>query len=130
MDTNFEKIKDFLLELEYTIKSEDKAEELFIIEKEETGITNMVIDCESPILIFEQFLFEVKNDSLEMYKALLMKNRDIIHGAFVLTNENKLMFRDTLQVDNLDLNEFQATLNALEILLSEYANELIAFSKQ
>jgi len=130
MDTNFEKIKDFLLELEYTIKSEDKAEELFIIEKEETGITNMVIDCESPILIFEQFLFEVKNDSLEMYKALLMKNRDIIHGAFVLTNENKLMFRDTLQVENLDLNEFQATLNALEILLSEYANELIAFSKQ
>jgi len=129
MDTDFEKIKDFLLELEYTIKSEDKAEELFIIEKEETGITNMVIDCESPILIFEQFLFEVKNDSSEMYKALLMKNRDIIHGAFVLTNENKLMFRDTLQVDNLDLNEFQATLNALEILLSEYANELIAFSK-
>jgi len=129
MDTNFEKIKDFLLELEYTIKSEDKAEELFIIEKEETGITNMVIDCESPILIFEQFLFEVKNESLGMYKALLMKNRDIIHGAFVLTNENKLMFRDTLQVDNLDLNEFQATLNALEILLSEYANELIAFSK-
>jgi len=131
MNENFDKIKNFLLELEYSIVSEDRSEELFVVEKDNTGIVNMVVDCEDPILVFEQFLFEIKNESLDMYKELLVKNRDIVHGAFVLNEEgNKVLFRDTLQIENLDLNEFQATLNSLEILLSEYADQLIDFSKK
>lgn len=131
METNFEKVRSFLLELEYTITKEDKAEELFVIEKEDKGITNMVVDCEEPILIFEQFIFDVQNESLELYKELLIKNRDIVHGAFVLSEDGKkVLFRDTLQLENLDLNEFQGTLNSLEMLLAEYANRLIEFSKQ
>jgi len=131
METNFEKVRSFLLELEYTITKEDKAEELFVIEKEDKGITNMVVDCEEPILIFEQFIFDVQNESLELYKELLIKNRDIVHGAFVLSEDGKkVLFRDTLQLENLDLNEFQGTLNSLEMLLAEYVNRLIEFSKQ
>lgn len=131
MNENFDKVKSFLLELEYVIISEDRSEELFVVEKDNTGIVNMVIDCEAPIIVFEQFLFEIKNASLEMYKELLMKNRDMVHGAFALSEDgNKVLFRDTLQIENLDLNEFQGTLNSLEILLSEYANQLIDFSKK
>lgn len=131
MNENFDKVKSFLLELEYVIISEDRSEELFVVEKDNTGIVNMVIDCEAPIIVFEQFLFEIKNPSSEMYKELLMKNRDIVHGAFALNEDgNKVLFRDTLQIENLDLNEFQGTLNSLEILLSEYANQLIDFSKK
>ena len=59
-----------------------------------------------------------------------MKNRDIIHGAFVLDESGKkLIFRDTLQIANLDLNELEGTLNSLSLLLSEYSDELINFSK-
>lgn len=131
MNENFEKIRNFLLELEYVIVSEDKEEELFVVEKDNTGIVNMVIDCEAPILVFEQFLFEINNTSAEIYKELLMKNRDIVHGAFVLAEDGKkVLFRDTLQIENLDLNEFQGTLNSLEMLLTEYANTLIEFSKR
>ncbi len=131
MNENFDKIKNFLLELEYVIVNEDRSEELFVVEKDNTGIVNMVVDCEAPIVVFEQFLFEIKNESLQMYKELLMKNRDIVHGAFVLNEEgNKVMFRDTLQIENLDLNEFQGTMNSLEVLLSEYADTLIEFSKK
>jgi len=131
MNENFEKIRNFLLELEYVIVSEDKEEELFIVEKNDTGIVNMIIDCEEPILIFEQFLFDIKRDNSDMFKDLLIKNRDIVHGAFVLSEDGKkVLFRDTLQIENLDLNEFQGTLNSLEILLSEYADTLIDFSKK
>ena len=60
-----------------------------------------------------------------------MKNRDIIHGAFALDESgNKVLFRNTHECENLDLNELEATLNSLALLLSEYADELIAFSKK
>jgi hypothetical protein len=60
----------------------------------------------------------------------LIKNRDIVHGAFVLDEEGKrVIFRDTLQVESLDLNELEGTLNSLSLLLSEYSDEIIKFSK-
>ena len=130
MGNYFNKVKDFLLELEYTIIAEDEAAELLIIEKPEAGIVNMAIDCEDPIIIFEQFILELKQEKETIYKELLIKNREIVHGAFVLDESGKkVIFRDTLQLENLDINEFQGTLNSLELLLSEYTDKLIEFSK-
>ncbi|NPA44799.1 MAG: YbjN domain-containing protein, partial [Chlorobi bacterium] len=64
-----------------------------------------------------------------MYKALLQKNQDILHGAFVLSQDGKnVIFRDTLQVENLDLNELTGSLNSLSLLMREYADKIIEFS--
>ena len=130
MSEYFNKVKDYLLELEYDIKVTDETEELFIVEKAESGITNLIIDCEDPILIIEVMLFETKELNNDMNISLLKKNREIVHGAFVLDDTGKkVLFRDTLQLANLDLNELEGSLNSLEVLLSEYSQELIDFSK-
>ncbi|UII26956.1 YbjN domain-containing protein [Fulvivirga maritima] len=130
MSANFDKVKSFLLELEFTLLHEDPQEELFVVEKDGSGIANLIIDCEDPILIIEGVLFEINNKSLELFEELLKKNREIIHGAFVLDESgSKVLFRDTLQLENLDLNELEGTLNSLELLLSEYAADIIEFSK-
>ncbi len=130
MATHLEKVKSFVTELEYDIISEDTSEELIVVDKEEEGIKNLIIDCEDDILIIEGFLFEVKEKKPEMLEWLLKENRNLIHGAFVLDETGqKILYRDTLQLENLDLNEIEASLNSLQLLLSEYMNELIAFSK-
>ncbi len=127
---HFEKVKEFLLELECEIVMEDPEEELVVVKKEDEGILNMVIDCEDPILIIEQFLFEVKEDNAATFKSLLQKNREVVHGAFTLDESgNKVIFRDTLQLENLDLNELEGSLNSLSLLISEYYEELLAFAK-
>ena len=101
-----------------------------VVEHESTGIKNLVIACADPILIMEQFLFELKNISADILKNLLVKNRDIVHGAFALDeNGSKVIFRDTLQLENLDPNELEGSINSLSLLLSEYSDELIAYSK-
>lgn len=128
--THFEKVKSYLQELEYEIVHEDAAEELVLIDKEEQGIKNLMLDCEDPILIVEQYLLEFKAGSKDIFERLLKKNREIVHGAFVLDQSGKkLLFRDTLQLENLDLNELEGTLNALSLLMGEFYNELIEFSK-
>lgn len=130
MNEYFQKVKEYVLELDYTINHEDEGDGVIIISNEQEGISNLVIGCAPPILIMEQYIFELKKDSVEVYKSLLQKNRDIIHGAFVLDDSgNKVIFRDTLQLENLDLNEIEGSINSLSLLLSEYTDEIIKFSK-
>lgn len=128
--SHFDKIKEYLMELEISIIKEDRANDVFVIESLENGITNLVIGIASPILIIEQHLFDLTENVGDVATQLLIKNRDIVHGAFVFDQEGKkVLFRDTLQVESLDLNELEGSLNSLSLLLSEYSDEIIKFSK-
>lgn len=125
----FAKVRDYILELGFQIDYIDEEDGVIVISDEESGITKLVLGISDPLLILEQYLFTIKNDSAEVYKGLLQKNRDIIHGAFVLDDSGKkVLFRDTLQLENLDLNELEGSLNSLSLLLSEYTDELIKYS--
>ncbi|MEM6734506.1 MAG: YbjN domain-containing protein [Bacteroidota bacterium] len=126
----FETVREYISELDLAIIHEDDEGEVFVIENEDSGIKRLVIACADPILIMEQYLFEIHNASEEILASLLKKNRDIISGAFVLDETGKkVIFRDTLALENLDLNELEGSINSLELLLSEYSNEIIKFSK-
>lgn len=131
MKTHFEKIKNYLVELGHNITFENLEDEIFVINQPNLGLQNLVIGCASPILIIEQFLFEIEASNITALKLLLEKNRTIIHGAFTLDETGtKVIFRDTLQIENLDLNELEGSINSLSLLLSEHASDLINFSRQ
>jgi hypothetical protein len=131
MENNFEKVKSYLTELGHNISFQDVENQLLVINDESSGIYNLVFGCADPILIMEQNMFDISPNNTDVFKSLLKKNRDIVHGAFVLNEEgNKVIFRDTLQLENLDLNEIEGSINSLGLLLSEYSNELINFSKK
>jgi hypothetical protein len=124
------KVKNYLQELEYNIVQEDEKDGVLVIEKQSEGINKLFLICADPILIMQQYLFEVKHDDAAIYKSLLMKNQDIIHGAFALDESGKkVLFRDTLQLENLDINEVDGSLKSLALLLSEYSNKIIEFGK-
>lgn len=130
MTSHFQKIREYLLELHFSIVQENEEEGVFVVENEFEGIKNVVLIIADPILIVEQFLFDIKTETIQVYRELLKKNRDIIHGAFALDDTGRrVLFRNTHECENLNINELEATLNSLSLLLSEYADELIAFSK-
>ena len=128
---DFDDVKQYVLDLQLSIVSEDADEELVVVEDEERGIKNLIIDCEDPILIFEQMIMPVPSKPGDMYRRLLQMNRSIVHGAFALDEEGTMvLFRDTLQLENLDLNEMDGTIEALSLALAEFAEELITFHHQ
>ncbi|KKO00242.1 hypothetical protein LCGC14_0130080 [marine sediment metagenome] len=130
MKNHFNITRDYLLELNFNIVKENRADGIMVVEKEDFGIKNLILGVSPPILIMEQFIFSVHNQSEKIFRNLLQKNRDIIHGAFVLDETaNRVIFRDTLQIENMDLNEFEASLNSLSLLMSEYSDQIIEFSK-
>lgn len=127
----FETVKTFLLDLGYAITEENPAQELVVVQDGENGITNLIVDCEDPILILEQMILPVPNNPGQMFRRLLQMNRTLVHGAFVLNEAGTLvLFRDTLRLENLDLNELEGSIEALSLALAENAEELLAFSKQ
>lgn len=130
MESYFDKVRNHLLELKLQVSFEDEADGIFVVDDEDSGLTKLVIGVADPILIMEQYLLDIVEESTEVYKSLLQKNRDMLHGAFVLDESGeKLIFRNTLELENLDLNELEAAINALSLLLSEYHDILIELSK-
>ena len=127
---DFEKVKDFLLDMGFVMSQEDPQEELIVIDDEERAIKNLVIDCEAPTLILEQVIMPMPEGSSDFCKRLLQMNRTLVHGAFVLNEEGTtLLFRDTLQLENLDRNELEGSIDALSLALAEYGSELVSFAR-
>ena len=132
MDTaGVAKVKGYLNELGLAIVKEVADEDLFVVQDEDNGINNLVIDVEDPIVVLEQFIMDVPRQEREkFYRRLLQMNRTLVHGAFVLDEEaHRVYFRDTLQLQNLDLNELEGSIKALVLGLAEVGSELIAFAK-
>ena len=128
---DFQTVKSYVHELNLVVVSEDPAHHILVVEDHARGINNLVIDCEEPLLIFEQMILDVPANPGDMFRRLLQMNRTLVHGAFALTEDGKsILFRDTLRLENLDLNEVQGTIQALSLAMAEHATELIAFSQQ
>lgn len=129
--SDFRTVKNYLAELSLPIRREDAAEEWVIIDEPGQGLRNLVIDCESPILVLEQLILKLaKPDDIRVLQRLLQMNRQLVHGAFTLDDTGeRVIFRDTLQLQNLDLNELEGSIQALSLALAEHSEELLAFSR-
>tara|TARA_B100000686_G_scaffold253158_1_gene264075 strand:- start:315 stop:692 length:378 start_codon:yes stop_codon:yes gene_type:complete len=122
-------VKDYVLDLGFDIDEEIADEEIVIINDHERGIQNLVIDCEDSVLVLEQLIMEVDSGKSEVYRRILQINRELVYGAFVLNEDgNSLLYRNTLALDALDLNELESTINALSLGLAENGEELLSFA--
>jgi hypothetical protein len=131
MEGYFDKVKGFLLDMGIEIVSEDRDQELVVVSNPETGITNLVVDCEEPVLVMEQLIMPVPKNREACFTELLKMNRFLLHGAFVLDgNSDMIIWRDTLQLATLDRDELEGSVQALVLTMAEYGSELLRLSKQ
>ena len=128
--SDFNTVKEFVLELGFAISSEIPEEEIVIIDDEERGIQSLVIDCEDTVVVLEQLILQLDTAvGAEELARILQMNRDLIFGAFVLNDDGgALLYRNTLALENLDLNELESTINALSLGLAENGEELLGFA--
>lgn len=127
----FEKVKSLLLDLGHAITQEDEGQELFIVDDEDSGLNNLIVDCEDPLLVLEQVIMPIPQEPGDLFRRLLQMNRLLVHGAFVLDEETQTIhFRDTLRIENLDSNELEGSIEALSLALAENAGELLSYTKR
>ena len=125
---SFKDVKKMVLDLGLEIKEEIPEEELLIVEDEDRGIKNMIIDCEGDLLAIEQPIGKVPE---KYYGWFLERNREIPFGAFAMDREaGILLYRQTLRLDTLDYEELEAGISSLEIFLAEWGDELLKILKE
>ena len=117
-----EDIEHYLIQLEYPI--EMIAEGMWIIR----NTANIIISYEPPLVIFRAKLMEIPKKNREgFFKLLLELNASqMIHGAYGIEDENVVLI-DTLEAENLDFNEFQASLEAISLATSQDYQRLKSF---
>ena len=131
MSEYLDRVKGYLLDLDLTIVAENEADTLVVVDDEDNGIKQLVIDCEPPIVVLEQLIAEVPPEPGDLFKRLLQMNNTLVHGAFVLDETgSRIFFRDTLQISHLDINELEGSIRALSLALAEYGAELLTYLKK
>ena len=131
MSEQLETVKGHVLDLGLTITGENEADDLVVVDDEDNGIKQLVIDCEPPIVILEQLIGDVPPEPGDLFTRLLQMNNTLVHGAFALDETGRRIFyRDTLQLANLDLNELEGSIRALSLALAENGAELLAYWKK
>jgi len=126
-----DRIQGFLVQLNLPVVY-DAENTLFVINDEESGYSSLFVNYDAPLVTFEQFIMPVSFTNREsVFLRLLQMNRELVHGAFAIDESGeRVIFRDTLQAENIDFNEFEGTLNALSLAMAENSAELISFTQQ
>jgi hypothetical protein len=65
-----------------------------------------------------------ENAGIDFFQDLLRKNRDLGHGAFALCDEETICFVDTLELENCNPNEMEATLDWLDRAIDVFKEKL------
>ena len=90
--------------------------------------SNIVIIYRPPLVIFRTKLMEIpKKNREEFYKCLLTLNAsEMVHGAYGLEDSNVVIV-DTLEAEHLDFNEFEASVEAITLAVSQDYQKLKPF---
>jgi hypothetical protein len=122
MATN-EQIEAYLIETEMPF--EQVNEGLWLINDETDNIENIVVYHSEPVVTFRVKLAEAPDTGrLELFTRLLQLNAEsMVAGAYGLEEESVVIV-DTLQSENLDFNEFQASIDAIAMAVREHYEEI------
>jgi hypothetical protein len=124
-----EDVENFLNRMEMDF--EEVQEGLWLVRphEEEDGAP-LVISHEPPLLVFRLKVLDVPSDGqkcADLYRKLLEANAtELVHAAYGL-EEDDVILTESLEVENLDFNEFQATVDSFQMALATQLESLIPF---
>ncbi len=111
------------------VSYDELAKDTWMIRDNDDALDNLVVTLNDPVIVFHVKLMEIPAgcDRLRLYEELLRLNAtEMLHGAYGL-EANAVVATDTLQAENLDFNEFQASVDALNLAITTHYRRLAPF---
>ena len=120
------KIESYLLSLSLTY--EDVGDQTWIINDDEKGLENVVVILADPVVIIRVKVMAIPGKEREQFfeQLLRLNQSDMIHGAYALEGDDVILL-NTLVGETLDVEEFQATLDAIGLALAQHYQMLAKF---
>ena len=95
--------------------------------------TEVVVSYADPVAILRVRVMELpgeKDRQCELFRQLLELNaREVVHGSYGLEGDH-IVWTDTLELDNLDFNEFEASFDSISLGLASHRDTLAPFGER
>ena len=123
-----QRIESFLRTLGLSFDELDA--DTWVINDEERGVENLIVVHEYPVIIFRLKVADLPpGDHCALYEELLRLNgTDLLHGAYALEGSSVVLM-NTLLSETIDIEEFQATLDAISLSVAEHYERLVPLVK-
>lgn len=93
----------------------------------------VVVSFSPPVLILRVRVMELPADEPrrnELYRQLLELNaRDLVHGSYGLEGDH-VVLTDTLELENLDYNEFEASFDSITLAIASHMTALASYRER
>lgn len=122
------KIESYVAELGLT--SERIADHLWVLRDASRGLNHIVVIAIDDLVVIRVKVMKIpENDKLRFYEDLLSLNLEMLHGAYAI-EDDAVIWMDTLEFPTMDLEEFQAALDAAAAHLRDHAGRLARYSPE
>lgn len=120
---NNEAIESFLIDLALPFERLDEG--IWVVVNDADHGENLVVYLTDSVLSLRMKVFQLPEETpAALLRRLLELNAtSVVHGAFGIENDAVVLV-GALEVDNLDLNEFQALVDSFSLALGTHHGEL------
>lgn len=112
-----EDLESFLIRMD--AEHQELEEGMYLVRTRSEGLP-IVLNYSPPLLLLRLKVMDLPAEmgSLELFRTLLELNAtDVVHGAYGL-EDGELILSDTLELDNLDFEEVQASVESIQLAAS------------
>jgi hypothetical protein len=114
-----------------SVESKEVEPGLWLLRTAQGG--EVVITCSGPVVILRVRVMELPTDEerrSDLFRQLLEINaRDLVHGSYGLEGDH-VVLTDTLELENLDYSEFEASFDSLTLALSSHLSALAPYRER
>jgi hypothetical protein len=122
-----EDVDRYLLRME--LDYEEVEEGMWLVNTQEDGAP-LVVSHTPPLLVFRLKVMDIPDDErrcAELFRKLLEMNaNELVHAAYGL-EEGDVILTVSLQLQNLDFNEFQSMIDSFQMALAADLEDLAPF---
>jgi len=118
-----DKIESYLVKL--TLSFQSVSPNTWLVRDAQKGLENLLIVLAEPLVIMRIHVMEIPAAAKEkLFEELLRLNAtDMVHGAYALDGKN-IVIIDTLEAEPMDLEEFEASIDAIGLALAQHYRPL------
>ena len=122
-----EDVESYLLRMQLEIEEVEPG--MWVVQGGSDGV-RLVVNLAPPLLLLRTKVLEIPTDKercADLYRRLLELNAmDMVHGAYGI-EEDDVILSDALELENLDFNEFQASVDSMQLAVASHLESLAPF---
>jgi hypothetical protein len=123
-------VEAYLLRLNRRFGAVDGQPGTFLVETS-GGMPPVAVRVDQPLVVVRVHIGDVKRgaDHTPLFRKLLELNaRQLVHASYGLDDDH-VVLSSALELENLDFNELQATLDEIDVALAQHVPELARLAK-